>query len=666
MSAAERIRKLRNEIRHHDYQYYVLAEPEISDYEYDQKLKELEALEQAHPELITPDSPTRRVAGEPTKVFPTAQHLSPMLSLSNTYNETEFREFDRRVRSGLGNDEAVEYVAELKIDGVAISLIYENGLFVQGITRGDGVQGDDITQNLRTIRSLPLRIFRDDFPRRFEVRGEVYLPRDSFERINQKKAAEGENLFANPRNAAAGSLKLQDAKLVAERRLLMFAYYFNCTDEGFMKKTHLENLELLKYFGFTVNPHYTLCKNIDEVIRYVHRWEPERADLPYEIDGVVVKVNASDQQQRLGATAKSPRWAIAFKFKAQRAETQIRKIRWQVGRTGIVTPVADLQPVALAGTTVSRATLHNPDEIMRKDIREGDFVFIEKGGDIIPKVISVITDKRPADITEIDIPEKCPVCETPLKRIEGEAALRCPNYYCPDQIKRRIEHFAARNAMDIEGLGTALVEMLVEKNLLKDIADIYALKKESLQALERMGEKSAQNLIDAIGRSKQQPLHRLIFGLGIPYIGTSAAKILADHFKNMQRLKEADTEALNALEGIGEKMAQSVVAFFNKPENQQIIEKLAGHGVRMEVETTEESTSGKLSGKRFVLTGTLPGLTRNEAAELIEKHGGKVMSAVSGNTDFVLAGEKAGSKLQKAEKLGVPVISESDLLGMIK
>jgi len=665
VSVKDKIEQLRRQIRRYDYEYYVLAQPSVSDFEYDQLMKELEELERRHPELITPDSPSQRVSGQPTKEFPTVKHRYPMLSLANTYNAGEFVDFDQRVRNGLPPDSPVEYVAELKIDGVAISLLYENGLLVRGATRGDGIQGDDVTPNVRTIRSIPLRIMSEDgAPAGFEVRGEVYLPKNSFEMINRKRAEEGENLFANPRNAAAGTLKIQDARIVAERKLAMFSYYYFTEETAFLSDTHAGNLERLKSYGFHVNPHYRICRNIEEVLEYVDEWEAKRSDLPYEIDGVVVKVNSLEQQAALGSTAKSPRWAIAFKFKAEQAESRILQVTWQVGRTGIVTPVAELRPVQLAGTTVSRATLHNPGGIARKDIRVGDYVFIEKGGDIIPKVVAVNLKKRTPEIKELKIPEICPVCGTPLVQPEGEAALRCPNYYCPEQIIRRIEHFSSRTAMDIEGLGIALVQLLVQKGLLKDVADIYELKAEQVEALERMGKKSAENLMQAIEKSKQKSFDRLIFALGIPFIGNTAAKVLAKKFTSMERLMKAGPEELTAVEGIGEKMAISIAGFFVQKRNLQLIERLKKAGLKMEAERTAERGDA-LQGLTFVLTGTLPTLSRKQATELIERHGGKVTSSVSKNTSYVLAGEAPGSKYEKAQKLNVPIIDEAAFLQML-
>ena len=666
MSDLERIQELRRLINQYDYEYYVLANPSISDYKYDQLMKELEALEKKHPEWIRPDSPTQRVSGQPTEAFATVRHRYPMLSLANTYSKEDFREFDQRVRAALGKDTMYEYVTELKIDGVAVSLLYENGRFVQGATRGDGLQGDDITTNLRTIRSLPLRIREENsFPDSFEVRGEVYLSRQVFDEINKRREAEGEPLFANPRNAAAGSLKLLDPKEVARRRLQLFVYYFYTVDNAFVLQTHLQSLQRLEAYGFPVNPHYRLCNNYTEVFEYMEEWEEKRKTLPYETDGVVIKVNSIAQQNILGSTAKSPRWAIAFKFKAEQAETRLNKVTWQVGRTGIVTPVAELEPVFLAGTTVSRATLHNVDEIARKEIREGDIVRIEKGGDIIPKIVEVIKEKRTADSLPLSIPNHCPVCGTPLQRAEDEAAIRCPNKRCPEQIKRRIEHFAGRNAMDIEGLGTSLVELLVKEGLINDVSDIYSLKADKISSLERMGEKSAENLLKSIEKSKQQPLHRLIFALGIPFIGINSARILSKRFKSLKKLSEASFDELEKIDGIGSKMAQSIIDFFADAENKKLLDKLERQGLNLS-ESETESRGEALAGKTFVLTGTLEGLSRKECNELIIRNGGQVSSAVSKNTDYVLAGENPGSKLQKAKQLGISIITLDELKAMIK
>ena len=658
---------LKEKINRYDYEYYVLAEPSVSDFEYDKLYKRLEEIEKEHPEWITPDSPTQRVSGEPTKQFKTVEHLFPMLSLANTYNEEEFIEFDKRVRSLLNEDEKVEYAAELKIDGVAVSLLYENGLLVRGATRGNGIQGDDITNNIRTIKSIPLKIMKDmGFPDRFEIRGEVYMPLESFRKVNKQREENGENLFVNPRNAAAGTLKLQDAREVAQRGLQMFSYQLQSNEEMEQNRYQIDSLLTLQKAGFSVNPNFKLCADIKEVLDYVAYWEEKRAQLPYEIDGVVVKVNDLEQQKRLGATAKNPRWAIAYKFKAQKVETKIEKITWQVGRTGIVTPVAELTPVFLAGTTVSRATLHNPDELIRKDIREGDYVMIEKGGDIIPKVLYPLKEKRSAESGAVFIPDKCPSCGAPLVKNEDEAALRCINKECPDQIKRKIEHFTSRGAMDIEGMGKAVVETLVDKKLLNNIADIYDLKKEDVIDLERFAQKSAENLIEAINDSKNRELYRLIFGLGIPYIGVTAAKILSKHYKNLKALLTAELDDLLALQGIGDKMAEAIVGYFDDEENRAIIARLEKAGVNFEDKSLMSEQEDIFKGASFVLTGTLPTMKRSEAAAMIEKYGGKVVSSVSKNTDYVLAGEKAGSKLDKARKFDVRIIDEKEFMEIIK
>ena len=666
MQIHEKIEQLRNSIRDHDYKYYVLAQPEISDYDYDKLLKELEKLEQENPALVSPDSPTQRVSGEPTKNFPTVAHRFPMLSLANTYNADEFREFDKRVRNILGDDEIVEYIAELKIDGLAISLLYQNGLLQRGITRGDGTQGDDITANLKTIRSIPLKILQSDkLPKEFEVRGEVYLPVKNFDRINKEREKMGEALYMNPRNVAAGTLKIQDAAIVAQRGLGMFCYSLHSENDTDLGTFHVDNLNMMQQAGFAVNPNYKKCSSIEQVIDFVEHWESKRKSLSYDIDGIVVKVNSLAQQKILGSTAKSPRWAIAFKFKAIQTETIIKEVTWQVGRTGTVTPVAELEPVLLAGTTVSRATLHNVDEIKRKDIRLGDHVYIEKGGDIIPKVIEVLKEKRSKQSKVLAIPTQCPVCGTTLSRIEGEAALKCENFNCPEQVKRRIEHFASRGAMDVEGLGISLVEALVENKLINNIADLYELEKEDVAKLERMGDKSAEKLVSGLQASKSQPLSRLIFALGIPYIGTTAAKILSAEFASVDALAKSSEERLSEIDGIGEKMAASIVTFFNDQHNLDIIERLKAFKLNLS-EKKSTPLSAILDGKTFVLTGTLPALTREQAARLIEENGGKVSSSVSAKTSYVLAGEKAGSKLTKAEKLAIPVITEDEFLQLIK
>lgn len=670
--AQKEIKELQNKLRQYDYQYYVLAQPTVSDYEYDMLMKRLEELEAQFPEFRTPDSPTRRVSGEPTRVFPVVRHRKPMLSLSNTYNEEEIRDFDRRVRSLLRPGEVYEYVCELKIDGVAMSLIYRDGFLQRAVTRGDGEQGDEVTNNIKTIRSLPLRLeTADETLKNIEIRGEVYYPRAEFDKLNKERIAAGEPPFANPRNSAAGTLKMQDSLIVAKRPLRIFCYYLDPTGEENPLQTHYESLQALKELRFPVNPYFRLCKNVDEVIAYWKEWGEKKESLPFEVDGVVVKINRFEQQRRLGSTAKSPRWAIAFKFATEQAETTLRDIRWQVGRTGIVTPVADLEPVLLLGTTVSRATLHNVDEIERLDVRIGDRVVIEKGGEIIPKIIRVLEEKRSRDSKPYSPPTRCPVCHTELVRPAGEVALVCENVACPAQVAGRIIHFAARRALDIEGLGEKAVELLLNNNLIKDYGDLYYLKEkaEKIANLERMGEKSAKNLLNGIEQSKSRPLARFIFGLGIRYVGEGAAKLLANHFHSIDKMREAGVEELAEVEGIGEKTAESIKDFFSRKENLAVLEKLRAAGMPFAEKTAETPAVERdesFAGKSFVFTGTLSRFTREEAGELVEQRGGKVIKSVSKKTDYVVAGEEAGSKLTKARELGVTILSEEEFVKMIE
>ena len=667
--AQQKILRLRNEINQHDYQYYVLAQPSISDYEYDMLMKQLEALEAEFPELASDDSPSKRVSGEPTKNFRTVPHRKQMLSLSNTYNEAEIRDFDRRVRGLLNEGETFEYVCELKIDGVAMSLIYENGSLVRAVTRGDGEQGDEVTNNVKTIRSLPLALDTDDNQlKNIEIRGEIYYPRKEFDKLNDERSAAGEAPFANPRNSAAGTLKLQDARIVAKRPLRMFCYYLDGLSDGSTPaESHFSALETLKKLRFPVNPNAKRCKNVDEVIEYWQKWGAEKDQLPYEIDGVVVKINSFEQQQRLGFTAKSPRWAIAFKFATEQAETVLQDIQWQVGRTGAVTPVAHLEPVLLLGTTVKRATLHNVDEIERLGVRIGDTVIIEKGGEIIPKIIRVVAEKRPANSQPYQPPQHCPVCGTQLVRPEGEVALICENVSCTAQVAGRVTHYASRKALDIEGLGEKVVELLLNNQLIQDYGDIYFLKSEDIAGLERMGEKSAENLLSGIAASKEKPLSRLIFGLGIRFVGEGAAKLLANHFHSIDKMMAANVAEIAEIDGIGEKTAESIRDFFSNEENLQVIEKLRSAGMPFSEAAPEPSgeTDERFAGKSFVFTGALEQFTRDEAGEMVEKRGGKVVKSVSKKTDFVVAGADAGSKLQKAQQLGVTVLSESEFLEMI-
>ncbi len=661
----ETIEALRREIREHDYRYYVLGEPSISDFEYDQLYKKLEAMEKEHPELVTADSPTQRVGGQPASFFPVVHHDVPMLSLSNTYTEEELRDFEKRIANLLPG-EKIAYVAELKFDGIAVSLLYRDGFLVRGVTRGDGESGDEITANIKTVRSIPLRLFRQpELPDSLEVRGEVFMPKAGFIKLNKRQEEAGEKLFANPRNATAGTLKLQDPKMVSRRPLDFSAYYLRVPGEGFeAPATHYENMQMLRKLGFPVNRSIRLCSTINEVIDFCADWEVRRDEVPYEIDGVVIKVNSLLQQEHLGTTAKSPRWAIAFKFRAKQATTRLNAIHLQVGRTGTVTPVAVLEPVFLAGSTISRATLHNEDEIRRKDIREKDTVLLEKGGDVIPKIVQVILEKRPGDSKPFVMPERCPVCQSRLIRIEGEAAVRCENMACPAQIHRRIAHFASRTAMDIDGLGEVLIHQLIASRLLSDAGDIYSLKKEDLAGLERMGEKSAQNLVNAIGSSKKRPLDRVIFALGIRFVGSAAAAVLADTYGSIEALRRAGFEDLTGVEGIGPTIAQSILHFFGEEGNLRVLEKLKSAGVRLEEKRTKKG--GIFEGTIFVLTGSLSRFTREGATLLIESEGGAVTESVSRKTDYVLVGSEPGAKYRKALDLGVSVIDEDTFLKMME
>ena len=662
----KKIESLREEIEEHNYRYYVLAEPVISDYEYDKLMQELIELEKKYPEFITATSPTQRVGGEPTKEFPTFQHSRPMLSLSNTYNETELRDFDRRVKNILG-DSSYEYVTELKLDGAAVALIYKDGYFFAGATRGDGFQGDEITNNLKTIRAIPLKLRTNKKElQNIEVRGEVFMKHSDFLKINSEKELAGEKLFVNPRNAAAGTLKLQDPKLVAERNLSIFTYYLYADEANL--KTHYDNLKILSQLGFPVNKNHRLCKNIDEVLEFCSEWEKKRDNLPYDIDGVVIKVNSLQQQEILGSIAKSPRWAIAYKFEAKKALTKLKNIILQVGRVGTITPVADLEPVFLAGSTISRATLHNENFIKENDIRIGDYVWIEKGGDVIPKVISIEPSKREKTLKPFTMPEKCPVCNSPLVRPENEVAYYCENSQCSAQVKGRIIHFASRTAMDIEGLGEAVVEQLVNNNFIKNIADIYSLKNfyDDLIKLERQGKKSISNLLDSIEKSKEKPFNKVLFGLGIRYVGSNTAKILADQMGNIDNIIKADIEKLQSIYEIGPQIAQSVFRFFRDKHNLEIIERLKSAGLNFEEKKENKNININFYGKTFVLTGELNDFTREEAKSIIENLGGKVTSSVSKKTNYVLVGSNPGSKYEKALSLKIPLLTESEFKKMLK
>ncbi len=661
----EEILKLREMIRRHDHLYYVSNTPEITDREYDRLYRKLKDLEAAHPGLITPDSPTQRVGGEPVKGFPAVKHIAPMMSLDNTYSAYEIREFDERVRKNL-KSEKVEYVVELKFDGISISLLYMNGNWAQGSTRGDGLEGDDISNNLKTIRSIPLafRAGVKKVPELIEVRGEVYMTKKSLEKLNREKDKRGEELFANPRNAAAGSLKLLDPKMTACRGLDIYIWGIGHY-EGIDFKTHAEVLEYLKEAGFRVNPHHKVCETIEEVIDYCDSFEDRRYKFEFEIDGMVLKVNDLDQQKRLGATTKSPRWSIAYKFPAERALTEVKKIIVGVGRTGAITPVAILEPVHLSGTTVSRASLHNFDEIARLGLKIGDRVYVEKSGEIIPKVISVAKEKRTGKEKTFAIPAKCPACGSKLVRLREEVALRCENVGCPAQIKEAVLHFASRDAMDIENMGEAIVSQLVDESLIKDYGDIYHLKFDDVKNLERMAQKSAANLMDAIENSKSRGLNRLIYGLGIRHVGEHAAWILTGHFGSVERITRASLEELTDIPEMGPVMAESVYNFFQNKENIKILKKLKDAGLKMTAEIKSIST-GPLAGKSVVITGTLKDFSRSGAEEAVRKAGGNPSSSVSRNTGFLVAGNQPGSKLDKAKALSVRVIDEEEFKKLVK
>jgi DNA ligase (NAD+) len=651
------IEDLRRRIRRHDHLYYVLNKPAISDQEYDSLYRKLKDLEDKNPELITKDSPTQRVGGSPLKEFATVKHIDPMMSLDNTYSADEIRQFDQRVRKAIKGED-VEYVVELKYDGVSISLTYENGIWTRGATRGDGTEGDDVTNNLKTIRSIPLSFSEDvkKVPSLIEVRGEVYMTRKGLDEINREKEKSGEEPFANPRNAAAGSLKLLDPNIVSKRHLGIFVWGVGHY-EGMDFKKHTEVLEYLKDAGFKVNPHRKLCKDIEEAIGYCDSWEPKRGKLEFDIDGMVLKVNDLDQRKRLGMTSKSPRWSIAYKFPAEKALTEVKDIIIQVGRTGAITPVAILEPVHLSGTTVSRATLHNFDEIERLDVKIGDRVYVEKSGEIIPKVLSVAIEKRTGHEKAFPLPTKCPVCGSKLVRDEDEVAIRCENVGCPAQIKETVLHFASRDAMDIENMGEAIVNQLVDKGLIKDYGDIYRLKPEDVKRLERMAEKSANNLIAAIEKSKPNGLNKLIYGLGIRHVGERVAWVLANHFGSIDNLHAATMEELTGIKEIGPVVAGSIYNFFKSKENLNVLKKLKDAGLKMSQEP-RKAAGGALEGKSIVVTGTLKGYTRSGIEDLIRKLGGNPSSSISKNTDFLVAGEEAGSKLDKAKVLGVKILTE--------
>lgn len=664
MDVKDRILALREELSLHNYNYYVLDNTEISDYDFDMKMEELLKVEQEYPEYYDPNSPSQRVGGEVTKNFETVAHDFPMYSLSNSYSKEELEDWELRIMKLV--DGAVEYVCELKYDGASISLTYENGKLIQAVTRGDGVQGDSVITNVRTIRSVPLNL-KGDYPEKFAIRGEIVLPYEGFAKLNAEKVEAGEEPYANPRNTASGSLKLQDSAEVAKRPLECLLY--NITGNSLNIKTQFESLEKARKWGFKVPSETKLAKSVDEVLNYVNYWEQHRHDLPYEIDGVVVKVNDIRQQEELGYTAKSPRWAMAYKFKAEQEATKLKKITYQVGRTGAITPVANLKPIQLAGTVVKRASLHNADQIAKLDVREGDTVFVEKGGDIIPKIVGVDFSQRNADSEETKFIENCPECDSELKRIEGEALHYCPNAAgCPPQIIGRIQHFISRRAMDIEGLGGETVALFVRNNLIENYADLYTLKKEDILPLERMAEKSADNLIRGIEKSKNVPFERVLFGLGIRYVGETVAKKLARHYKNIDALSKAREEDLVNVDEIGERIAQSVSDFFSTEENLHLINRLKEYGVQMQVSAEKlANQTNKLNGESFVISGVFENASRDELKKMIEDNGGKVSGSISSKTSFILAGENMGpSKLAKAEKLGTKIIGEKDFFKMIQ
>jgi DNA ligase (NAD+) len=661
--AKERIEKLRKEIEEHNRRYYVLNQPAISDFEYDLLINELETLEKKFPEFIVEGSPTQHVGSDITKEFRQYEHKYPMLSLGNTYNYEELRDFDSRISKSASGP--VEYVCELKFDGASISITYINGILTTAVTRGDGTKGDDVSANIRTIKSIPVRINASGIPDEFIIRGEVLMPRAVFNQLNEERAKEGLNLFANPRNAASGTLKILDPSIVASRKLDCVFYFL--LGEELPHNTHFENLMTAAGWGFKVFDSIRICKNIEDVISYIESWENKRDDLPYETDGVVIKVNSIARQKELGFTAKSPRWAIAYKYKAEQALTKLISISYQVGRTGAVTPVANLEPVLLAGTTVKRASLHNSDQIFLLDLHYGDMVYVEKGGEIIPKIVGVDYSSRDKGNEAVKFIDSCPECGTSLVKNEGEANHFCPNYlHCPPQIKGRIEHFISRRAMDIEGLGEETVDLLYNEGLIKNIADLYELRSEQLVPLERMGEKSAGNIISSIKESVNVPFHRVLYSLGIRHVGETVAKTLASRFISLDDLMSADEEVLTSVREIGPKIASSIISYFNDPENAEIIRRLKSTGIKLTREIKNSIQESALNGKVIVISGVFSLHTREEYKEIIEKNGGKNSSSISGNTSFILAGDNMGpSKREKAEELGIKIMSEAEFLKII-
>jgi len=671
MNPAERISELRRLIRYHEERYYVLNDPEIADAEFDVLMLELGALEAENPDLVTSDSPTQRVSGRPAAGFVTVEHAEPMLSLDNAYSEEELREFDARVRRGLaaagGAGEDVDYVAELKIDGLSLALTYENGVLVRGATRGDGIRGEEVTSNVRTIRAIPLKLRTADLngPRRIEIRGEVYLPRRVFERINKEKADAGEPLFANPRNAAAGTMRNLDPALVAKRGLSAWTYQV----VGASPPTHADTLEALKEWGLPVEPHWKRCRGVEELAEFCREWDDKRRTLDFDTDGVVIKLDRLDLRTRLGTTSKFPRWAVAFKFPAEQKTTLLKSIEVNVGRTGAVTPFAALDPVFVSGSTVAMATLHNADDIARKDIREGDWVIVEKAGDVIPRVVGPILSKRPAASKPWVMPTICPRCGSRLHRAEDEAVWRCENTSCPAKLQRGLEHFASRGAMNIEGLGESLIAQVIKAGLVHDYADVYALTADTLQELERMGKKSAAKLMLQIEKSRSNELWRLIYGLGIRHVGERASQVLARAFGSMDALCTATEEQLQQTSEVGPVLAESVRSWFDEPRNRQLIDRLHAAGVNMEVPLEQRvaaESPGPLAGNTYVITGTLHSMSREDATAALERLGAKVTNSVSKKTTGVIVGAEPGSKAEKARTLGVPMLDEAAFLELIK
>ncbi len=666
MNPQEEINQLTDRLNELNYRYYVTADSEVSDFEFDKLLEQLQSLEKAFPDLVRNDSPTHRVGGAISKEFEAVTHRFPMLSLGNTYNEGELLDFDERVRKGLDN-EPYEYICELKFDGVALSVWYENGKLVRGVTRGDGVRGDDITSNIKTIRTLPLSVKTENMPAVFEVRGEGFMPLSSFESLNKEREDIGEALLANPRNAASGTFKMQDSSVVAKRKMDCYLYQFLAYDEVF--KSHEESLHWMKSAGFNVSPTWKKCSNIQEVFAFIERWDKARFDLPLNTDGIVIKINSFAQREILGYTAKSPRWAIAYKYKSESATTTLETVSYQVGRTGNVTPVANLKPVLLAGTVVKRASIHNANEIERLDLHIGDTLFVEKGGEIIPKITGVDVSKRALDFEKVQFPTTCPECDTPLVRKDGEANHYCPNEKgCPPQIKGKIEHFIQRKALNIENLGTESIDLFYQKGIIKSPADLYDLTKEDLANLEGFKEKSINNILSGVEKSKEIPFKQVLFGIGIRFVGATVAEKLASYFNNIDAIAKASYEELLQVPEIGDRIAQSVVAFFQDEDNQRYIARLKEAKLQFIHETTEIVVEGNsLEGKTFVISGTFQNFERDDLKVKIEANGGKVLSGVSGKLNFLVAGNDAGpSKLQKAQKLGVQVISEDEFLSMLE